>query len=451
VTGEGIRLVGDEIKILGNGGLFVDEKTQRWNKPGEKGVGGGPIGAWQWCKTGSPDVPRGRQFWELLEEMAAAGKIPIPARVYSSPSNGRQPLDLQAAPPMPEIPPDPAGNAEQWQDPWKRRTIRDAYQKREPVEYIAGEMFALPSLNIVYGAPGTLKSFLLADLAVCTAAGVEWLPAAPWQPREAGITIRQAPVMWCDFDNGTRRTDDRFAALGRAHDFDQDNENLSYYSMPAPWLDATNKGSMGALTLRAQALGAKAIFIDNLGVVSGDAEENSGDMVQIMSYFRQVAEETGAAVILIHHQRKGNGQTGRAGDSLRGHSSIEASLDLALLIEREEQADTVTIKATKVRGADVLPFGAVFTYDNDQAGELYEAKFYGIETEDTTSGAAIEREIKAALFGTILNKTELVKAVKEILPKVGINRVRERIDRMAKQNKLIVMQGSRTEQRYTLP
>ncbi len=48
------------------------------------------------------------------------------------------------------------------------------------MEYIAGRLFALPSLNILYGAPGTLKSFLLADLAVCVAGGLEWLPPAPW-------------------------------------------------------------------------------------------------------------------------------------------------------------------------------------------------------------------------------------------------------------------------------
>lgn len=333
-------------------------------------------------------------------------------------------------------------------DPWQPFTLADAYQPRPPVEYVAANLFALPSLNITYGPPGTLKSFLLADLAICAAAGVEWLPPAPWINGNLATAIRtrQVPTVWLDFDNGRRRTHDRIAALGRARELTPEIP-ITYYSMPSPWLDAFKPASIGALTLRIKKLGAKFIVIDNLGVVSGDADENSGDMGQVMSNFRQVAEETGAAICLIHHQRKGNGTTGRAGDTLRGHSSIEASLDLALMIEREELADTVTIRATKVRGADVLPFSAVFTYEDDPGGELQKAKFFGIAAEDNKSGPAIEREIMTALYGTSLNKTDLKKAVKEQLPDVGIVRISDMIDRMVTAGKVKAASGKNNTER----
>lgn len=336
-------------------------------------------------------------------------------------------------------------------DPWQVFTLEDAYQDRPPVEYIAAGLFALPSLNVVYGAPGTLKSFILADLAVCAAAGLEWLTPAPWVNgnQASGIPTRPCPTMWIDFDNGRRRTHDRFGALGHARQL-PGNTPLYYYSMPSPWLDASDRASIGGLALRIADRGVKFVIIDNLGVVSGDAEENSGDMARVMSEFRQLAEDTGAAVVLIHHQRKGTGTGGRAGDSLRGHSSIEASLDLALLIQREELADTVGIKATKVRGADVMPFSAVFTYQDRQDGELQSARFYGIAADDTRSGAAIEREILVALLGTTLNKTDLTKAVKESLPEVGINRIRDMIDRMASRGNLLVGPGrTNTEKLYS--
>jgi hypothetical protein len=220
--------------------------------------------------------------------------------------------------------------------------------------------------------------------------------------------------------------------------------------MPTPWLDASSKASIGDLSLRMQDRGVKLAVVDNLGVVSGDADENSGDMVAVMSEFRQLAEETGAAVVLIHHQRKSNGSIGRAGDTLRGHSSIEAALDLALLIEREELSDTVSIKATKVRGEDVLPFSAAFTFQQRPDGELEAAQFYGIAADDTRSGAAIEREIMLALLGTALNKTDLTKAVKESLKDVGINRIRDMIDRLAALDKLRVSNGkNNTEKIYS--
>jgi hypothetical protein len=336
-------------------------------------------------------------------------------------------------------------------DPWHAFTLADAYQERPPVEYIAAGLFALPSLNIVYGAPGTLKSFILADLAACAAAGADWLPPAPWVNGNLAKSFptRQGPCMWLDFDNGRRRTHDRFGALGRARRLPADTP-LYYYSMPTPWLDASSRASIGDLSLRMQDRGVKLVVVDNLGVVSGDADENSGDMVAVMSEFRQLAEETGAAVTLIHHQRKSNGSIGRAGDTLRGHSSIEAALDLALLIEREELSDTVSIKATKVRGEDVLPFSAAFTFQQRPDGQLDTAQFYGIAADDTRSGAAIEREIMLALLGTALNKTDLTKAVKEALKEVGINRIRDMIDRLAALDKLRVSNGkNNTEKIYS--
>lgn len=334
------------------------------------------------------------------------------------------------------------------EDRWQAFTLADAYLERPPVEYVAAGLFALPSLNIVYGAPGTLKSFILADLALCAAAGLAWLPPASWVNgnQARGYPTRQCPVMWVDFDNGRRRTHDRFGALGRSRQLPAETP-LYYYSMPSPWLDANSKASVGELALRMRERDVRLLVIDNLGVVSGDADENSGDMVTVMSEFRQLAEETGAAVVLIHHQRKGTGSAGRAGDSLRGHSSIEAALDLALLVEREDYSDTVGVKATKVRGEDVLPFSAVFTHARRPDGELESAQFYGIAADDTRSGLAIEREILVALLGTSMNKTELTKTVKESLPEVGINRIRDMIDRLAALEKLMVSNGKNNTER----
>lgn len=338
-------------------------------------------------------------------------------------------------------------------DPWQPFTLADAYQERPPMAYLAERLFALPSLSVVYAAPGALKSFFLADLAACVAGGLPWLPPAHWLPNNTATSkaTRQAPAVWLDFDNGRRRTHDRFKALGRAHNLPPDIP-LKYYSMPTPWLDATNKASIGDLILRVNDIGAGLVVIDNLGVVSGNAEENSGDMAQVMSLFRQLAEDTGAAIVLIHHQRKGaaGGLGGRAGDNLRGHSSIEAALDLALWIEREDYSDTLTVRATKVRGEDILPFSAVFTYESDLSGELAKAQFYGIATEDLVSGAAIEKAILEALTGQSLNKSDLAKAVKELLPDVGINRIRERVDRMAALHKVQIAPGKGpTERIYT--
>jgi transcriptional regulator with XRE-family HTH domain len=267
---------------------------------------------------------------------------------------------------------------------WQVYTLADAYKPRPKLRYVVDGLFPLPSLSIVYGAPGTLKSLLMADMAVSVAAGAPWLPL-PSAALERGIPTLPVAVLWCDFDNGPRITHERFEALGRARHL-AETVPLSYVSMPSPWLDAHNTTAIAVLAQCMHELGTLLVCLDNLTVVRGKAEENSAEMGSVMANFRRLAEDTGAAVILIHHQRKntqgGKGQdmTARAGDRLRGHSSIEAAIDLALLVEREPQSSILDLQSTKTRGVDALPFRAQFTYEyKTGTTELATARFFGFE------------------------------------------------------------------------
>ena len=329
---------------------------------------------------------------------------------------------------------------------WQIYTLADAYAPRDPLTYVVADLFSLPSLSIVYGAPGCLKSMLLADMALCVAAGIPWLEALPDSDENTARLTVQVPVLWLDFDNGKRRTDERIQALGRARSLEPEATPFSYVCMPSPWLDGSSSSSMDGLIKRVNIMSVGLVVVDNLGVVSGDADENSAEMVHVLANFRRLAEEAGAAVVIIHHQRKATGFKSRAGEALRGHSSIEAALDLALLVEREEHADEVVVKSTKTRGVDVLPFGALFTYEH-KAGttELARARFYGVRVEDKSSDAAIQRAVLEAVEESpLLYKEELISAVQETLKDVGRNRIRNTIDRLAYIGKLNVTKGGRT-------
>lgn len=335
---------------------------------------------------------------------------------------------------------------------WRIFTLADAYKPRPPIDYIVDGLFALPSLSIVYGAPGSFKTMLLVDLAASVASGLPWLPPLPNKhdvlPRETLIF----PVLWCDFDNGPRRMHERIEAVGRARSLP---ESIPFYyvSMPTPWLDGSDYDSIQYMAGIAQGLQAKLIVIDNLRDISGGVEENNAAMGDVMSNFRRLCEDLDAAVIVIHHQRKNYGMQARAGDTLRGHSSIEAALDLALLIERDEHAETVTISATKVRGEDVLPFGAMFAFDHKEGTkELREVKFYGLAVEDIGSDAALRRTIlETVMITPKMNKGALSKDVKELLGTVGINRIRQMIDILASEGALALSTGPTNAKVYSVP
>lgn len=326
---------------------------------------------------------------------------------------------------------------------WPIRTLADAYAPRDPLTYAIEGLFALPSLSVVYGSPGTFKTLLLLEAALCVAAGQPWLTSLPGQLDATARETVLMPVFWLDFDNGSRRMDERVEALAKARDLDPETVPFYYSCMPTPWLDASSYSSTRSLAKRINDLMAGLVVIDNLGTISGAADENSTEMVQVMGNLRRCAEETGAAVVVIHHQRKSGG-IGRPGDALRGHSSIEAALDLALHVEREEKSALATIQSTKARGADVRPFGALWTFERKPGtdGELDTARFWGQEIEDRTSDHAVREtvlEIIEALPG--INRGDLIAAALEDLD-VGRATVRRIVKELVAEGEISAKTGA---------
>lgn len=362
-------------------------------------------------------------------------------------------IDNDPVVPMPEPPPDdtllerPQSQNQQWQI----KTLADAYAERPPLEFLIEGLFTLPSLSMVYGNSGSLKSMLLADMAVCVAGGLNWL--TPTQGSEnLSRQVKRCPVLWCDFDNGSRRTDERFDALGTAYQLSADTP-LYYVSMPSPWLDISKTDSVMMFYDTCMALGAKFIIIDNLGVTIGGSDENSADMSTVMGNARWLSEQMGAAIIFIHHQRKATGVIGHAGDDLRGHSSIKAALDLALLIEREDRSKSITIKSTKTRDIDVPPFGAMFEYEHKLGTtEMKWGRFFCEPVDDSNSDAAIERTVYEILTDKPhQNQAQLTLSVKSILEAPGKNRIWSVVNQMVSEGKILVSVGSKNAKIYDLP
>lgn len=333
---------------------------------------------------------------------------------------------------------------------WQPYTLKDAYTPRPPLPYLVTDILYYPSCNIVYGGPGSLKSMLLADMALCVAAGLPWLASEDGQD---GYATTQSPVIWVDFDNGRRRTHERFDAIGQGHCIHPDAP-LFYYSMPRPQLNLTSFDQGNALLQLVATKQARLLIIDNLGLTIGDAEENTGEMAGVMGNLRSIAEDAECAVIMVHHQRKTNGNTDgvRKGETLRGHSSIEASLDLALLVERKDGEDNVTIYPTKVRGFRMFEsIGAWFDYGHHEGTrDLARARFYPkpvmskLEREQASLRQSILTEIMAQPG---IEQKALVDAVRDSLAVLatapGINKVRGTLKIMVKDGLLKTARGDR--------
>jgi hypothetical protein len=258
----------------------------------------------------------------------------------------------------------------------------------------------------------------------------------------------QTPVLWCDFDNGQGLTDERFAALGKARALSA-SAPVFYVSMDQPWLDMSMTRQTVDLIEYLRVSGTGLLVIDNLGVTTGGADEITAEMAGVMSNLRLVAERVPCAVLLIHHQRKDNGsKRSRKGDALRGHSSIEAALDLALLIQRD--GDNLTLTATKTRRATMPALAAMFTYTQTPDRELETARFVSIPVQIVT----IEQQIEDAVLDLLrqsgqLNQTAILQRLR-VIGKWPKNRVLGTLTRLVGSGMLHTTNGARGALLYSI-
>lgn len=341
-------------------------------------------------------------------------------------------------------------------DTWQFFSLEQAYDPLEPLEWIVQGIIARPSVNIFYGPPKNLKTLLLQDLCSCVASGNPWLESLPAGPGKLieGIKTTQTPIIWLDFENGARRMKERFSAFGRARKLPKDTP-IHITSMPSPWLDAGQADHIGRLMLRLETYGAGLLVIDHLTQIVGDIDENTSGMAEIMGHLRGMAEAAGIALVLIHHQIKNSSRFGiSASDSLRGHGSILASCDLAMIVERNRLAkDQINVTPAAVRGADIDSFSAMFTYAHKPGNslELEEARFWGSKSE-TVNDEIDKTIIEVVEENPGLNQSQLRSQVLEILKPSGIGdpAIRYGIVRLVKSGNLIES-TEKNKKLYDLP
>lgn len=363
------------------------------------------------------------------------------------------PLDVANNFELPEISMTEANESnDAWGEPY---TLTDAKQPRQPLEFTVNGIFTKQSVNIVYGDSGSLKSFILAEMALFVARGMDWLSGdgEPYKTKESS-------VMWVDFDNGKRRSHERFDSLSRHWKIETDN--FFYYSMPSPRLEANKSDHIAGLYTRMVMRSIGLLIVDNLGLVAGSADENSREMAEVIAGFRWLSEMTGATIIIIHHQSKPSGFQRKKGDMLRGHSAIKAGIDVALHIERDEidgkKSPDIYITAQKERDNTIFPFAARFCHTSINQYELGEAYFTRIPFEVESKRGANRKKSEdeqEKVLDFIQSNPE--SSASSIFEKAGagcrLDRIREICTGLLKAGKIIAKEGEyrgRSVIKYTL-
>lgn len=215
-----------------------------------------------------------------------------------------------------------------------------------PVNWCVEGLLSRPSVTLIVGPPGSKKTILALDLAVCVALGKPWL----------GMPVVQSPVAYVDEEVGMQRFWKRVNHSLVAHQAAR--ETPFHFVSPGNY-DFRDQWDAWDLAGHAVELGARLIVIDALVDVVGNRDETAvASVMPVFLHLRQVAQRAQAAVVVLHH-------TNRRG-FFRGSSSIAAAVDLMLSIESEPSSSLIQVRALKSRDNLPPPFTAQAIFAPDK-------------------------------------------------------------------------------------
>lgn len=189
------------------------------------------------------------------------------------------------------------------------------------------------ALALIYGAPGSGKSFLALDISLRIATGM----AVDGRPvNRSGVVYLAA-----EGQGGFRR---RVDAFRRLHDVKGDvHFGLIPSAIDLLKPDADLIRLIASIQSTAELWGAAPglIVIDTLAATFGGGDENGTDMLNYVNNLCKVRDQFQATVMAVHHRPKDH-----ANDTPRGHSSLMGAMD-TMLIVNDGSVRTAKVKKQK--------------------------------------------------------------------------------------------------------
>jgi AAA domain-containing protein/DnaB helicase-like protein len=222
------------------------------------------------------------------------------------------------------------------------------YDASEPLAFLVDGLITKGSVNLLVGEGGSKKTWAALDLAVCVAAGNNWLD----------FPTEQTTVLIVDEESGERRLRRRLYETLNGHLIKRGTSvPIAFTSLSM--LNLRNLDDVNALHAMIIQTGAGLVIVDALADIMPGADENAVKDVQpLFMNLRRVAESTQAAILVIHHSNKQNG-------SYRGSTAIKGAVDLMLMVESPTESKYITFSADKARDIEPKVFTAVATWQGE--------------------------------------------------------------------------------------
>lgn len=203
-------------------------------------------------------------------------------------------------------------------------------------KYMLDGLIAQESLGVVFGAPGSGKSFLMASMAICVADGRPWL----------GRYVEGGPVVYLAGGEGRPDWKRRIRALKTYYGIDKTQNG---FFMAPDAIDLRESGSVKIILNQFEQAGINPswVIVDTLARhMSGGDDNSSKDMGVIMENCNQLRQEIGGCLTVVHHPTKANEEEERGSGSLRGY------VDYSIAVKRYVGTGNILLKSIKDKYAE---------------------------------------------------------------------------------------------------
>lgn len=249
-----------------------------------------------------------KTFWSVLREAQALG-CPIVVNAAA--------IDEFEALPMPK-----GGKF--------KITADDEFAAQESsLKWLVKGFLPKAMLGVLFGESGAGKSFATLDMCAAISRGLE-----TWNGHR--VTAGRVLYVVAEGVSGFRQ---RIKAYNHQHAIQKIGMDIIYDVTPN-LMDVAQVTDLIKEVCEREPY--DLIVMDTFAQVTAGANENSGeDVGQALAQCKRLAQRSGAMVLLVHHSGKD------ASKGSRGHSSIKASCDVELQVERGKDTRSITTSKMK--------------------------------------------------------------------------------------------------------
>jgi hypothetical protein len=211
---------------------------------------------------------------------------------------------------------------------------QDAVWSMPPVEFLVDQLLPERAFTMMYGAPGSGKSFLAIDMALSVAHGV------PWQ----GYDTKQGGVLYIAGE-GVAGMGKRWKAWSK-HKGLTDAPDMYVLPLAVNFMDEDEVTRL-LYTIDRLEKDFAMVVVDTVHRSMHGAEENSAsEMARFIDACDTIQRHTGGTMLAVHHSGKNSAQGARGSNSLLG------AVSTSLMVGKSE--DIVTLRVEKQKDAEPI-------------------------------------------------------------------------------------------------